>query len=195
VQGGKDGVLRLLNLDNLSGQSAPGHTGGEVSMIGVPQGGEILTQPATWVNSADGTSWVFVANGNGISGLKLVVDGSGAPSLRAIWTNGNSGSPPLVANNVLYYATSGELRALAPTTCSTPLWQGAIGGIHWESPIVANGVIYITDENGHLTAFAPPNLPTPTNTPYSSVTITPAPTTVTHPFKYFLPLVPNGGYL
>ena len=30
VQGGKDGLLRLLNLDNLSGQGGPGHTGGEV---------------------------------------------------------------------------------------------------------------------------------------------------------------------
>ena len=30
VQGGKDSLLRLLNLDNLSGQGGPGHTGGEV---------------------------------------------------------------------------------------------------------------------------------------------------------------------
>ena len=30
-----------------------------------------------------------------------------------------------------------------------------IGGIHWESPIVANGVLYITDENSQLTAYGP----------------------------------------
>ncbi len=116
---------------------------------------------------------------------------SHVPHLEAIWTDGNASSSPLVANNVLYYATSGELRALAPTTGGTPLWQGAIGGIHWESPIVANGTIYIADEIGHVTAFAPPNLPPPTNTPCSNVTITPVPTTVTGPFKSLLPLVPN----
>src|SRR5205085_5656249 len=40
VQGGKDAKLRLLNLDNLSGQGGPGHTGGEVgglaNVIDVP---------------------------------------------------------------------------------------------------------------------------------------------------------------
>jgi hypothetical protein len=30
VQGGKDGHLRLLNLDNLSGEGGPGHIGGEL---------------------------------------------------------------------------------------------------------------------------------------------------------------------
>ena len=38
----------------------------------------------------------------------------------------------------------------------TQLWQASIGGIHWESPVVANGVLYIMDEAAHLTAFAVP---------------------------------------
>src|SRR5262249_55561432 len=42
LQSGKDGVLRLLNLDNLSGQGGPGQTGGEVATSSVPQGGEVL---------------------------------------------------------------------------------------------------------------------------------------------------------
>jgi outer membrane protein assembly factor BamB len=54
---------------------------------------------------------------------------------------------------VLYDASSGAIRALSPTTGSL-LWQGTIGGIHWESPIVVNGVLYVTDESSHLTAFA-----------------------------------------
>jgi len=46
VQGGKDALLRLINLDNLSGQGAPGHTDGEISQpIGVPQG-----MDASWDN-------------------------------------------------------------------------------------------------------------------------------------------------
>ncbi|MBV8654431.1 MAG: PQQ-binding-like beta-propeller repeat protein, partial [Candidatus Eremiobacteraeota bacterium] len=28
-----------------------------------------------------------------------------------------------------------------------------IGGVHWESPIVADGRVYCPDENGRLTAY------------------------------------------
>jgi len=29
-----------------------------------------------------------------------------------------------------------------------------IGPVHWESPIVVNGWVYCSDENGQLTAYA-----------------------------------------
>ncbi len=155
VQGGKDAKLRLLNLDNLSGQGGPGHTGGEVgTVINVPQGGEVLTAPAVWTSPADGSVWVFVANSNGISGLRLRVDGNGTPSLQAIWQKSNGGTSPIVANGVLYYAGNNTIRALNPVN-GNPLWSGSIGSIHWESPIVANGVLYITDGNGKLNAYGP----------------------------------------
>jgi hypothetical protein len=82
-------VLRLIRLDNLSSQGGPGHVGGEVATINVPQGGEVLTQPATWTNPADGSSWVFITNDFGISGLRLivnVVNGSRTPGLQLGWT-------------------------------------------------------------------------------------------------------------
>ena len=156
VQGGKDQLLRLVDLGNLSGQSGPGHTGGEIgSTIPVPQGGQVLTQPAVWVNPADSTDWVFVANGNGISGLKLVLSGS-TPTLQKVWQDTGGGSSPLIANGVLFYAGSNRITALNPTT-GAQLWQStSIGGIHWESPVVANGVLYITDESQALTAFSLP---------------------------------------
>ncbi len=69
VQGGKDSLLRLLNLDNLSGQGQVGQTGGEVFSMASPMGGQILTQPAVWVNPADGSTWVFVSSGSGMAGL------------------------------------------------------------------------------------------------------------------------------
>jgi hypothetical protein len=53
-------------------------------------------------------------------------------------------------------ARSGNIRALNPTTGSQ-LWHSSqIGGIHWESPIVTNGVLYIPDYNSHITAFSLP---------------------------------------
>jgi outer membrane protein assembly factor BamB len=160
LQTGKDGKLRLIDLANLSGQGGPGRTGGEIgTIVDVPQGGDVLPQPAVWVNPADGSTWAFVANGSGLSALTLAIDAGGAPSLVERWNSTQGGSSPLVANNVLYYAGSNALRALEPTTGSL-LWSTTqIGSVHWESPIVANGVVYVTDESGQLTAFAPPSAP------------------------------------
>jgi outer membrane protein assembly factor BamB len=156
VQGGKDGEIRLLNLDNLSGAGSPGpgNIGGEISIMPVPGGGEVLTQPAVWVNPSDGSIWVFVASANNISGLKLILT-AGIPSLQEQWTELDSGATsPLIANGVLYDARSSLIEALNPLT-GAQLWSDStIGGIHWESPIVANGTLYISDESGDLTAFS-----------------------------------------
>ncbi|MGI8968650.1 MAG: PQQ-binding-like beta-propeller repeat protein [Chloroflexota bacterium] len=153
VQGGKDALLRLINLDTLSGQGGPGHTGGEIgSPISVPQGGEVLTQPAVWRNPANGSIWVFVANDQGISGIRVVISG-GKPTLQPTWTVHTGGTSPIVANGVLFYASSGIIQALNPST-GAQLWHDTtIGGIHWESPIVDNGRLYITDGNGLLTVY------------------------------------------
>lgn len=154
LQGGKDGKLRLLNLDDLSGQGGTGNVGGEVGQaINVPQGGAILTMPAVWINPADGSTWVFVSTSRGISGFRLLVDSHGIPSLQLAWQTAQGGTSPIVANGVLYDASSNDVRALNPVT-GNQLWHDTqIGGIHWESPIVANGVLYVTDESGHLTAY------------------------------------------
>ncbi|HEY6930161.1 MAG TPA: PQQ-binding-like beta-propeller repeat protein [Thermoanaerobaculia bacterium] len=154
VQGGKDALLRLLNLDDLSQQGGPGHVAGELQTIGVPQGGGVLTMPAVWTNPQDGKTWVLVVTGSGASGLTLEVDGSGNPSLKPRWLIGRSGFSPIVANGVLYYAGNNQILALDPATGAI-LWEdNRIGGIHWETPVIANGILYITDESGRLTAYS-----------------------------------------
>jgi hypothetical protein len=156
VMSGKDGLLRLLNLADLSGKGGPGHTGGEIGApIPVPQTGGVLTQPATWQNPQDNSSWVFIANGAGTSGLKLTLDGSGIPSLATVWKNTQGATSPVIAGGVLFEASSGSVRALDPVTGKTLWSDSGIGGIHWESPVVANGRLYITDESGNLTAYIP----------------------------------------
>jgi hypothetical protein len=30
---------------------------------------------------------------------------------------------------------------------------GSVGPMHWESPLVVNGVAYVSDENGNLIAY------------------------------------------
>jgi len=86
LQSGKDSKIRLVNLSNLSGAGGPGHTAGEVGPImNVPQGGGVLTTPAVWVSPTDGSTWAFIANNNGISGLKLGLGAGGVPQLTVAW--------------------------------------------------------------------------------------------------------------
>jgi len=167
VQGGKDQLLRLLDRDDLSGLGGPSHTGGELQILPVPQGNLVFTQPAVWQNPADQSVWVFVATGSGISGLQISVNPSGTPSLVTKWTNGSGGSSPVIANGILYYAGSGAIHALNPVTGST-LWTDTtnVGGIHWESPIVVQGRVYLTDESSKLEAW----VPVPGNTQLTTVT-------------------------
>jgi outer membrane protein assembly factor BamB len=155
LQGGKDAVLRLLDLSNLSGPGGPGHTGGEVQVLTGVAHGDIFTAPAVWVDPASGTTWAFLVDPEAISGLRLGLDSSGTPQLERVWGVTGGGSSPIVANGVVYYAGSRGIRALDPTGGKV-LWEDtSLGGIHWESPIVANGVLYITDEKAGLTAYAP----------------------------------------
>lgn len=157
VQGGKDQMLRLINLDDLSGKGKPGQIGGEFGLITVPQGGLIFSQPAVWRNPKDGKVWVFVGTDRGLAGVSLNANGNDWDSA-AVWTDTDQPcTSPVVANSVLFCAGSNYIRAVDPTT-GAELWHDtAIGSIHWESPIVVNGTLYITDGNQQLTAYALPN--------------------------------------
>jgi outer membrane protein assembly factor BamB len=79
---------------------------------------------------------------------------------------GDSGVP--VFPGVLFYQTNGAVRARDPATGSL-LWQGSVGGLQWESPIVANGAVYVTDQTGTLRGFALPATGTPTPTGTSTI--------------------------
>ena len=153
LQAGKDGVLRLLNADDLSGRGGPGHVGGELVSIPVPQGGEVLTAIATW-RDGSGRSLAFVANGEGICAVELVPR-DGRPALSPLWQASPGGSSPVVANGVVFCAAPGRIVARDAAT-GGELWSDTIGGVHWESPIVAGGYLYVADEAGMLSAYSVP---------------------------------------
>ena len=89
------------------------------------------------------------------------IDGSGNPSLSTVWKSTSGGTSPIVANGVLYYAASGHLRGLSPAT-GTVLWDSAqIGNVHWQSPVVANGMVYVTDQSATLSGFGGVSATTP----------------------------------
>ncbi|MEP6943491.1 MAG: PQQ-binding-like beta-propeller repeat protein [Betaproteobacteria bacterium] len=159
VQGGKDRLLRLLNLQNLSGQGGPGNVGGEIGVIDIPQGGMLLSQPAVWINPSDGSTWIFVVNSSGAAALRVDFDGSGNPSLSTQWQNGQNGTSPIVANGMVFLIAGSNVRALDALT-GAQLWSlPGGGGIHWQSAIVANGVVYATDQAARLSAFGLPAPP------------------------------------
>ncbi len=162
LQGGKEGLVRLVNLADLSGQGGPGHVGGELQKLALPRGGTVLTAPAVWVDPATGTTWAFVSNSDGITALRLVVAADGTPSLAIAWTDPAGGSSPIVVGGtggsgaVLFQATFSGVRALAPTTGAL-LWSDANPhGLHWESPVAVDGRLFLTDEAGTLVAYALP---------------------------------------
>jgi outer membrane protein assembly factor BamB len=57
---------------------------------------------------------------------------------------------------VVFIARSGMITGLNATDGSVLWSDNRIGLIHWESPIVANGKLYITDQSGNITAFSLP---------------------------------------
>jgi Tfp pilus assembly protein PilV len=154
VQGGKDDTIRVLNIKNLSGQSAPYHIGGELQSL--PVECNIFTQPISWVNG--GTTWVFVTDQcNNLYGYKASTTG-----LQQVYKkSGSGGSSPLIVSGMLFIQSSGSIRAIDPATGGV-LWSGAVGGRHWQSPAVINGHIFVID-NSNLTAFAVPNGNSPTS--------------------------------
>jgi len=162
IQAGKDGCVRLLRLDDLSGQNAPAHTGGELQAIdfrGVATNcadgsdmPEIRAQPAVWVNPSDGAVWVYVAShGNGFAAYRVSVS-AGVPALGEQWTQNDSDpTSPVVANGVVYYLSGGKLRAYDAVTGVARVTGGAwtstsFSGPHWQSPALVNGRLYLFDE-------------------------------------------------
>jgi len=156
VQGGKDGVLRLLDLNDMSGKGGPRHVGGELHEIKVAAGGAIVTRPAAWL-APDGTTWLFVTTHRGISAYALSLDNEdGLPRLEPRWQKNEGGTSPVVDGGVLVYARDNEIRALDPETGAL-LWNDtSIGTVHWQSPIVVGDSIYLPDHENGLTAYRLP---------------------------------------
>jgi outer membrane protein assembly factor BamB len=156
VHAGKDAMIRLIDLRNMSGKGGPGWTGGELQQLQLPQGGYNFTAPAVWTD-AEKHTWVYFANDRGISALELVDNGDG-PQLVERWRGPSAGnSSPVVVNGVVFCARNNRISALDART-GNELWfdDTHIGNIHWQSPIVVNGALYMSDLDGIVTAWSLP---------------------------------------
>ncbi len=140
LQGGKDGSLRVLDLQSLGGTSS--HRGGESQSVSTPSGSALFTAPAVW-RQPDAV-WIFAAD-NGGTAAWTYRNGS----LTKAWSASTAGTSPVVAGGMLFvYDPSGTLRAFDPTT-GTSLGQLSAGGGHWNSPIVVDRRIALPQGNAN----------------------------------------------
>lgn len=149
AQLGKDSMIRLIDLDNMNGSHVVGAVGGELQLIG---GAWSFRQPAVWTDG-QGNTWLMVVNKEQ-DAFRLRFDGDGTPFLEMEWENYSGYASPIVANGVLYIASSGScspppfscMMAVDPTTGNV-LWTSStsVAPTHWQSPILVNGALYALD--------------------------------------------------
>ncbi|HLY31004.1 MAG TPA: PQQ-binding-like beta-propeller repeat protein [Ktedonobacterales bacterium] len=153
AQGGKDGVLRLINRQNMSGAGAPGHVGGELQAISA-SGCNLFAQPAVWTDPHTGVVWLFAPFTCGLTAYQVVTNATGQTRLRQAWKLADTVNSPVVAGGVLFAIESSRILALTPQTGAT-LWSSSqgFGAVHWESPIVIGGALYVADENATFSAY------------------------------------------
>lgn len=141
VQGGKSGILSLLDLDRLDGTSggAGPRTGGRLQSIDAPGPTDVYSQPAVW-RAPGGRVFVFVTTGAGTAAYVV----TGARRLRVAWRSDQAGTSPVIAGGLLYIydEQQGVLDVRDPRSGHLYRALPAAGG-HWNSPIVVGGRIIL----------------------------------------------------
>jgi len=136
VQGGKDGLLRLLRLSRLPPPDSS--TGNELQTVPLPGQTDLFSAPAVWKGT-----WVFVANSGGTAAWTLR-----GGRLHEAWSNDVAGTSPLVAGGLLYVQWSGDIHVYAPRTGKI-VGDLPIGEAHWQSPIVVDGRVAAAEGNSN----------------------------------------------
>ena len=135
IQGGKDGVVRLLDVRHLGG------VGGELQSFAGARGGYAFTAPAV------GGTTAYTADGGGTVAYRL----SGTPPrLRVAWSNPAPGTSPVLAGGLLYVydPQGGKLNVYRPESGNRVASLPAAAG-HWNSPIVYDGRVALPVGNAN----------------------------------------------
>ena len=140
----------MLNLADLSGQGGPRHLGGELATVsGLPW---VLTRPVAWRDPGTGETSIFVTS-SALQAFRLVESKDGQLQLVQKWQKPVGGTSPVIANGIIYYATSGSLLAVDASSGAT-LWQdNTVGPVHWQSPIVVGTSLYVCDGDHQVTRY------------------------------------------
>ena len=166
---GKDGYLRLINLDNM-GQSqpvGPTYPDAALSKTYLPQLKTVVpegscnanscgvTGPiATWINPADNKTWVYVNAPGGLNAMVLTT--TNPPAFTSGWhTTTSSHGGVFVANGVLYYADTTTLWVLNAATGAL-ITSFPVGVSLHQTPVVVNGILYFNGMGYAIDGNAPP---------------------------------------
>jgi hypothetical protein len=140
AQGGKDRLIRLLSIKEVSGTAA--HSDHELQILATPSRSMLFASPAVWHHA--GETWLFAADNAGTAAWTFR-NGKLAP----MWRNGNGGTSPVVAGDLLYvYDPHGGLHVYDPTH-GMQVANLVTGRGHWNSPIVADGKIALPEGNAN----------------------------------------------
>jgi hypothetical protein len=144
LQGGKEGVLYLLDAETLNGSDSPGGRGGMLATVEAPGGGGVFTAPSVWPRG--GRAVVFVANSAGTTAYAIRDD---PPQIEALWQNSTPGTSPVLAGRLLYiYNPGGGLNIYEPDS-GRLLTTLEAGPGHWSSPIAFNGIVALPEGNSN----------------------------------------------
>ncbi len=140
AQGGKDGFIRLLQLKQIQG-TAP-HRGGALQRVPTPSHNMLFTAPVVWRHQ--GATWLIAADQNATEAWTF-----SQGKLTSRWRVQQGGTSPVIAGGLLYvYDPRGALRVFQPQTGKL-LGSLPCGHGHWNSPIVAPGMIVLPVGNAN----------------------------------------------
>jgi outer membrane protein assembly factor BamB len=127
VQGGKDGILRLITRSLHTAQT-----------VSTPGGTDLFSAPATWQGK-----WLFVADADGTAAWILR-----GGKLQAVWSNDHDGTSPVIAGGLLYVQGSNAIRVYQPVS-GRQVGELPCGEAHWQSPIVDGGYVVTGEGNAN----------------------------------------------
>jgi outer membrane protein assembly factor BamB len=127
LQGGKDAQLRLLQL-----------RGRPRLMQTLSTGAGLFSVPAVYQGR-----WVFVASASGTLAFRFA-----AGRLHLAWSNHTGGTSPVVAGGLLYVAADGAVHVYVPGN-GQELTTLPTGAVHWQSPIVVDGLVVMPEGNAN----------------------------------------------
>ena len=139
AQGGKDGTIRLLNMNLIKGTTP--HQGGELQVVDVPGKAQLLSASATV--KIGGTQYLFVSTGHG--GTTVWTFGADH-KLKEAWSSDTGGNSPFYAGGLLYIydAPEGHLQIFDAATGKSVATLDCGNG-HWNSAIVVDNRIALPE--------------------------------------------------
>jgi hypothetical protein len=131
VQGGKDGLLRLIDLADMR----------VVQTLPDPGATAMFTAPAVAGRT------VFAATDAGTAAYRLT--GGDSPRLALVWRNDRAGTSPVIAGGLVYvYDATGGLDVYQPGS-SDPIATLPAASGHWQSPVVVAGSVLVGEGNAN----------------------------------------------